>query len=477
MKNTVKILILMFLVASVCKTNQISAQSSNVVIDSRYKVLGRGVKNEDVPIVTQRAQQLLDNYTSALKMFDFEKGGVTSRSIDKFNNLFNLGALVLNEMEDTPEMVYATDFSTLVYEYFSNTGFDCVITSARLNKISFDSAGYYLVNIAIEKQVSSRLKGGRGIKSGKPRCFGEIMLIDVPINSDKAKIQRVEGNLRPDCPGEVTPKGFSIGIDALLGLPLLKYSQRDVADFTDNTLVYGKMIINPEKNIGIGIRLAYPVNADGSLELYLRASYVKTGMAAYFDTLRFEYDTIDIDGDKYGHESRLSDIGEELTQTVLHISPGLSLRLYDSDRWSVYLDAGGILRSVNTSGILTGNSSYSGSFTQWDWFVYAQAFDKDYGFWKYSVKDVGVLYNRKLQAGFRISPSFRLKSSDSIDWVAGVEYEYYFGEFVETAGMGSHILRYRDWGKYNNGGLVRNYAQNLKVANLNFRLGVNLKIN
>jgi hypothetical protein len=412
-----------------------------------------------------------------MSLFDAQEQRVSAESLDKFNAMFNLSAEILNEFAETPVMINSSNYATRVYEKFPRQGVKSELTSASLTEIRYDSAGYYVAIVLIEKKVynliKSKNKAAVLTKSG--RCFIEYIRFDVSEKSDRVRIQQITGELNPSCPSS-NEKEIWIGPELIAGTGNVVFTPRAFLGNSSLTQYYKDFSLEAGTLIGAGGRIQYPIANNNKIYFTAGLSYVRSTIQATLDTLHFRFPNSDIDKDLYEHDASLSDIREKITISGLEFAPGLGAQMFSNTRISVTTDLQFLFRSATTQGELTGNGAYKGIYAPLDWVAYGPEFTDDYGFYNYQSYGLPVKYGRKFSYGFRISPSIQFKTSDNMAIRAGIEYDALLNSPFETTSDASHILRFTGKQERENEGLGYNYTEKVRYSSFNIRVGILYKI-
>lgn len=433
---------------------------------------------DSLPAIYSRLQVALNKYNQYATVFDSAANKVNSKSLESYGDLFNTGAEVLNELIDLPEVINASDYASTILETFPQTGLKYEITSAMLDEVRYDSAGYFLAEVIIRKRVFNQIKGAsrKVVLTTNGRCFIDTIKYDVPFNSDRVKIQKVLGHLDANCPpirSPQTPKTVYLGPEARFGRSLVNADFQGFLNNSSRTSYFGNTTLDAGPTIGMGVRLQCALNSKQSMYFTLGLGYSRMGLTASVDSLHYRFEHKDIDGDNYEHDVRLSQVREQIALSGMELSPGISIQLWGDKQITLLADVALLLRFASAKGELDAEASYRGYFGQWQWIAYAKEFDPDYGFTDYAAQGLAVTYDRQLATGLRLAPNLLYRTKNNLLLTAGFEYDFFFGSAMpnSTLAEGEHILRFKGTQEKKTEGIGFNYLTNVRYARLGLRIG------
>ena len=117
-----------------------------------------GFSQKTADSLFRAAEKAFFAYQSACSLRDSKTGNVTSASIEKFLNLFEFNANIVEDflfVEPQPE-IKSPDYATYVYKYLPQ-GLDVRFVSAEFTNINYDSLGFYRVFARMVKVVKNGL--------------------------------------------------------------------------------------------------------------------------------------------------------------------------------------------------------------------------------------------------------------------------------------------------------------------------------
>jgi hypothetical protein len=452
--------------------------AQRVQINTRFAVPGRGVPQDSIPSISRKLQSALDDYIKFGSLFDESQQMVSEDAIYNFKSLFNLSADILNELEETPSMINASDYASLVYSKFPKQGVRCQIKSALLDEIRFDSAGYYLASVLVEKRVFNliREKNGLGTFTQSGRCFTEKIRFDVAVDFDRVRIQQIVATQNPSCPPLPGEKEVLAGLEMRLGGAFMNFSSRSFLDDKSSTIYGGNLALTGGVDVGLGARLQYPLGKQKKLFLLLNAGYYRTGMQASFDSVHYRFQTSDIDNDLYVHDVQLSDLSENINISGFEVNPGFSILMAEAPKIKFMADVQLLMRMTSAKGELNGNASYRGIYDSCEWIAYNEIFREAYGFSDYTPNNLQVKYDRVFSAGLRLSPNIQFRHKKDLIFHAGLEYDFLFGAPLPLNPDDQHILRFRGQQEYSQEGIGFNYIDKIRYSSVRFRIGFMIPI-
>lgn len=431
---------------------------------------------DSINSIRDKVQKALNDYNKYGTLFDNEANRVNATAIDSYRAMFNVGAEVLNELDEVPSIINASDYASIVFEKYRETGLKYEITSAVLDAVYYDSAGYFLTDVVIIKRVYNEIKGGskKAVLTLNGRCYKETIKFDVPFVSNEVRIQKVIGELYPICPPKVTPRVVWIGPELRAGVSMLNFEAPSFLSDPQRTIYYNNLALEGGSSFGVGARLHYPLNTSQSMAFVFGLGYARSGLTASIDTLHYRFDHTDLDSDNYIHDARFSGLEEKITLSWLEMAPGISFRVINQSKFSLLADVQVLFRSISAKGEMNGDVSYSGIFGYWDWIAYGPKFDDDYGFTDYSITNTSVVYDKKFTAGIRLAPNMQYKVNNNMILTVGIEYDMLFGSPFPTDSdsVGNHILRFKGKQEKKTEGIGFNYLNNVRYSSLGIRIGL-----
>lgn len=199
-------------------------------------------------------KSLIEYYEFSI-LKDKQNGIVTQESVTKFNELFDDNAKVVSDISRYNGIVVSSEsYSSSIFDYLTAVGVDFEITSAVLDKIRLDKAGYYKADVLITKIIFNGLDNDNSqfrCKSGRKYDLVISYRIDTD-NLTKAYISNISGTLIKDCEDAKPKWGYYIGGD----YSSIKADKTDYFNTNLNTL---NLSINPSYSACFGAYYLKPL--------------------------------------------------------------------------------------------------------------------------------------------------------------------------------------------------------------------------
>ena len=200
-------------------------------------------------------KSLVDYYQIASLRDKNQNGIVTQESITKYNELFDDNTKVVSDISRYSGIIVSSEsYSSSVFDYLTAVGVDFEITSAVLDKIRLDKAGYYKADVLVTKILYNGLDNDNSqfrCKSGRKYDLVMSYRIDKD-NLSKAYISSISGNLVKDCEDAKPKWGYYGGGD----YSSISASTTDYFNSKLNTL---KLTVNPAYSACIGLFYLKPL--------------------------------------------------------------------------------------------------------------------------------------------------------------------------------------------------------------------------
>ena len=303
-----------------------------------------GLQQKTVDTLLRAAEKTFFAYQAACSLADPKAGKVTAGSIDKFLNLFEFNANVVQDflMDDPRPDIKSPDYATLVYKYIPQ-GLKVEFISAVFTNINYDSLGFYRVYARMEKVV----------KTGLTKDLKPLVLEDSCVHTqfftfyveknemDKAKIFRIQngGKIRCVSPGNSKPLSFFGAVNLGTGFGKTQANDYWPSGTTDASVDFNAAAVNVKGfSGGVQYRLK---QSKVSLCFGLQYNWFSTKVG--LDTIRFKVeqeveDTLDPGKTKFLRGISLHQFEESGTISVAQALIGINYRMMESKRFNFGID-------------------------------------------------------------------------------------------------------------------------------------------
>jgi|GEM_PF-5383481 len=478
---------------------QICSAQDKLLLKTTGTSFGKGVSKDSLGSIAVRLENALNQYNKFGRIVNPQTGQVDAAAIDNYRSLFNLSAEVVNDVAETPSVINPSDFASYVLKRFPK-GLDTYVYSAVLDEIRYDSAGYYIADVLIEKRVKNIVKGKNQTPdniTGGGRCFVEKIQYDVPVNGNKLRIQKIQLGNETKCPPEnktstiptnpvqtntnqqnnSKPAGIYFGPEVRFGLTNWSFSEHPILSDKDKTIYARAIELDPGAYWGLGARLQIPLGTSQKFYFISGIGYLNAGLTLKLDSLHYQFDHIDLDGDSLVQDVRLAGLKEDIRMNAFELSPGVCLGFGKANPGKIRFmtDVQVLLRLHAPKADLSGKGEYRGIYENWELTVFDdQEWESDYGYNRYPVSKE-VSYESRLLLGFRLAPNVQIPLSKGHSiFHFGVEYEMLFGSPIATIdnSEGKHILRFRGNQEINNESIGFNYLKDVGYSGIGLRAGL-----
>ena len=304
-----------------------------ILVDSYYYV------TDEIDEDTQ--EKIIDSVEDALKDYvkyaglAEEEGGVSQANINRFKNLFASNARILKDYSSLPGQINFSDYAGEIFEYLSEEGLKFDMYGALIDVISYDSTGYYQVDIVTQKFVYNGLQSDRApFYCKKGRRYKLLMSYRVPADDlSVAKIEKISGTLEEDC--DESRVRISVGANG-------GYVQTrlEATDFKEVNMPNLSIKSVNGSEIGVGLRLQYPIVKSKALYVSVGGFYQYTEQDISIGGT-FQHPQTDVNGDTYRRLSTISNGIETLKIGSAVIPVGLRWHAWGKEPFYFFIDGYG----------------------------------------------------------------------------------------------------------------------------------------
>jgi hypothetical protein len=310
-------------ILSVAWTN--ATLNAQVIVIDRYSFSVDDIdeKTEDELLLTVR--KAIKKYDKFADLLDDQTMGVSQEAINRFKKLFADNATVYNDVSRRAYTVNYSEYATQINDYLKKDGVKYDIFSASVGDISYDSTGYYYIDVLTRKYLFNGLNSEKEpfyCKSG--RTFNMTFTYAIPEDDlGDAKILKINGNLVKECQDKL-----------LIFQPTIGYSMgivnRTSSDFFQSSLTGLNSDYKLMNNFRSGFLLQKSLNKRNTIFATAGILYQLSQMKSQWNGF-FLAEKTDDEGAIFNHLTQISNGVETGKIHGLNIPVGLKFRVAD---WS-----------------------------------------------------------------------------------------------------------------------------------------------
>ena len=315
------------------------------------------IEEDIVEKLIKTVRTSIQNYNNWATLVDQQKKEVTTESLQKFKSLFERNAQIVDDISKSTEKLNYADYAGKVFEFLGKDGVRYNIYGAMIDQISYDSAGYYEVDVLSEKYVYNGLESdNKPFYCRNGRIFRIKFTFHIPKEKlDVAKINRIKGELARDCEDRVPV--YSFGLQA--GTMTFDNSAND---FFKNNLADINWRTTPQFQFGADLGFQYPIDKRDRVFFILGASYRKNSFENLFSG-SYSKQAVDAEGIPFDRFVQFTALKEKVNADILQIPIGFRINFFNKDPLYIFVDANfGINIPFNSTGEIDMNIVYSGVY-------------------------------------------------------------------------------------------------------------------
>ncbi len=289
------------------------------------KCLVKDIEASKVSIIKRSSKSFFEKYHDLASMKDMNSNGfVTRNSVLKFKDLFEEEAKVTNDMTYNTYKIPFEDYSSMAFDYLTNTGIKFSIDKAELTKL-YEKDGYYYGEIEFLKKVYFSIDNQLKVNNCKKgRVFKETLLLRWTIyDVVTPRIDAINGGLISEC-SDSNP-AWIWGIEAGVVLPNIEGSDLlgNQLDLKANSGLTGVIMAAYYKSLGTNGKTWLKLGVSGGIIQtsfsILPSSYTQTNTSDVFGAAN---------ANKYSSFDRIVTIKREVLekQSGLIVSIPIGLR-------------------------------------------------------------------------------------------------------------------------------------------------------
>ncbi|MGK0365091.1 MAG: opacity protein-like surface antigen [Saprospiraceae bacterium] len=310
--------------------------SQIIVIDS-YFYLADEIGEDTLDAIVDSVEDAMRDYVKYAGLAG-EGEGVSQVNLNRFKNLFASNARILDDFSETPGQMNFSDYAGEVFEYLNEEGLKFDMYGALIDVISYDSTGYYQIDVVTQKFVYNGLQTDkRPFYCKKGRRYKMLMSYRIPVDDLlSAKIHKINGTLEEDCDGN-SPR--------ITGAVMLNSVQQkfETSSFWNNELRNMNFTPAASYEIGVGARVHYPITKNKSLYAALGAFYTLSSQKVNLSGF-YEAQKTTSEGIPYIQENIISNGVEEIKLGSVQVPLGIRWHTFGKEPFYLFTDIYGIAK-------------------------------------------------------------------------------------------------------------------------------------
>lgn len=304
--------------------------SQIIVIDS-YFYLADEIGDDTLDEIVESVEDAMSDYVRYAGLAEGE-AGVSQANLNRFKNLFASNAKILDDFSATPGQLNFSDYAGEIFEYLNEEGLKFDMYGALIDVISYDSTGYYQVDIVTQKFVYNGLQTDkRPFYCKKGRRYKMLMSYRIPVDDlSSAKIYKINGTLEEDCESN-SPR--------ITGAVMINSIEQDfeTSSFWEDELKNMSFTPAASFEIGLGARIHYPITKSKSLYAALGGFYTyssqKVNLSGFYETSK-----TDIEGVPFTQENTIGNGVEEVKLGSVQIPLGIRWHTLGKEPFYLFTD-------------------------------------------------------------------------------------------------------------------------------------------
>lgn len=419
------------------------------------------IEEDIVEELIKTVKKAIVDYDSWATLMDEQQKEVTAESLQKFKNLFERNAEVVDDLSKEADRMNYADYAGKVFEFLQEDGVRYNIYGAMIDQISYDSAGYYEVDVLSEKYVYNGLE-----RNNKPfycrngRIFRIKFTFLIPENDlTIAKILRIKGKLARDCEDRVPV----LSIGGQVGVSSFKPSTNR---FFNNNLSNVEWTTISKIQAGLDFGVQYPIDKKDFVFFTFGVNYRFNRLESRFSgsySNRSENEE-EVAFDRF---VQFVSLKENIRANVLQIPLGLRFNIVNKDPLYIFLDGGvGVNIPFKSSGTFAASIIYSGVY--------------DDGTTEIFTLENGIITPEKLS--YSIEPDMKVnyfaEFGPTLQYILGRDFAFQVG-FKYQLGLSSwfnhteeSFFIAEEVSSFRKGSLLEIYTDKTKVNTFGLQIGI-----
>lgn len=429
------------------------------VVDSYYFTID-DIEDKTIDELIESVKQTIIQYDSYAKLLDEDTRTVTQRALNRFKNLFEFNARIYDDLSGSSYEMNYSDYASRVLEHLEEEGVNFDMYGALIDQISYDSAGYYNVDVITEKYVYNGLEdNNKPFYCRKGRIFRLKFTFTLPEKDIKnARITKITGILAKDCEDRV-PVFF------IQGQYRKGFGQVDLSDFYRENMSG----LNWDKPdiwaISVGASVQYPLDKTDGFFLTGGIHYHSWKLSQTLNGA-YTFRTEDHEGVPIDKLVQLSNAIEEAQFELLNVPIGIKYKWLDQDPIYAFVDVAFSFNfPIQQSGDFTADANYSAVYD--DGTIEFLNFQN--GLVVPDEYKISTTHEPKLFYDLRISPSFQYVLGQNMALEFGIDYSFGLSEWFDKQPSEVFLLG-NDADDFDRN-LFESFTDRFSVNSIGFRIG------